>query len=139
MVLCLAAVVVVTGCASTKITNHEVLVTDLSPRPATIWVYNFAATADEVPDNSALVGGFDLDMTPQIAEEIAQRHEAGQRNGDRAGRADQRHGNAGPDGLPLRSKPRRSTTFSSRYYLLSVKEGSGTMRVVIDFMPENLR
>src|SRR5277367_2853858 len=71
VVLCLFALVVITGCASTKVTNREQLVTGPIPRPNTIWVYNFAATAADVPTNSSLAGE-DLDTTPQTAEEIAE-------------------------------------------------------------------
>ena len=131
VVLCLAALVVVTGCASTKITNHEVLVTGPLPRPATIWVYNFAATADEVPDNSALAGETDLDTTPQTAEEIA--------NGMKLGNemATELVAQINDMGMPaqmasLQSKPQINDLLI-RGYLLSVKEGSGTMRVVIGF------
>src|SRR6267378_6682942 len=71
--LCIAglAAAILTGCASTKITNREQLVTGPIPRPATIWVYDFAATAADVPANSALVGEKDLDTAPpQTAEQI---------------------------------------------------------------------
>ena len=44
------------GCASTKVTNRQQLVTGRLPRPARIWVYDFAATARDVPADSALAG-----------------------------------------------------------------------------------
>src|SRR5882762_2610364 len=71
--LCLAglAAVMLSGCASTKISDREQLVTGPLPRPANIWVYDFAATAADVPANSALAGE-DLDTTPQTAEQIAE-------------------------------------------------------------------
>jgi Domain of unknown function (DUF4410) len=68
----LITMVVVTACASTKITNREQLVTEKIPRPATIWVYDFAATPADVPADSALSGHPDLDTTPQTAEQIAE-------------------------------------------------------------------
>jgi len=61
--LCLFAVLFATGCASTKISNPEELVTGPIPRPGTIWVYAFATAAD-VPANFALVGEKDLDTAP---------------------------------------------------------------------------
>ena len=72
--LCLVscAIGILAGCASTKVTNREILVTGHIPQPATIWVYHFAATADEVPANSALAGETDLDTTPQTPEEITE-------------------------------------------------------------------
>src|SRR5450432_729803 len=73
--LCLAVCIIsiFSGCASTKVTNREILVTGKIPRPATIWVYDFAATAADVPANSALAGEKDLDTAPpQTAEQIAE-------------------------------------------------------------------
>ena len=61
---------ILAGCASTKITNREQLVTGPIPRPGTIWVYDFAATAADVPTNSALADEKDLDTAaPQTAEQ----------------------------------------------------------------------
>src|SRR5208337_388456 len=68
---CLFAMLFATGCASTKVSNREELVTGQIPRPATIWVYDFAATAADVPANSALAGE-NLDTTPQTPEQIAE-------------------------------------------------------------------
>ena len=48
IVLCLLALLVVAGCAKTKITSRGELVTDQLPRPAHIWVYDFAATPADV-------------------------------------------------------------------------------------------
>ncbi len=42
IVICLFAMVVVAGCASTKVSTQP-LVTEQLPRPATIWVYDFSA------------------------------------------------------------------------------------------------
>ena len=71
LVLGLFALVAITGCASTKITDREQLVTGPLPKPAHIWVYDFVATPDDVPANSALAGE-DLDTTPQTEEQIAE-------------------------------------------------------------------
>ena len=57
--LVLAAAVAVTcliGCSSTKITDRHQLVTGKLPRPAHIWIYNFADTAHELPMDFALAG-----------------------------------------------------------------------------------
>ena len=73
LVGCLLAVLLAAGCASTKITNREELVTGKVPRPGTIWVYAFAATAADIPTNSALADEKDLDKAPpQTAEQIAE-------------------------------------------------------------------
>jgi hypothetical protein len=125
------ALIVITGCASTKMTNREILVTGHIPRPATIWVYNFAATAAEVPDNSALVGETDLDTTPQTAEEIAE----GMKLGNEM--ATELVTKINAMGMPaqmasLTTKPQINDIIV-RGYLLSVKEGSGAMRVIVGF------
>jgi len=59
------------GCASTKVTSRDELVTEKLPRPAHIWVHDFAATAADVPANSALAGQHSEHSTPQTAEHIA--------------------------------------------------------------------
>jgi hypothetical protein len=127
----LCAVIAVSGCASTKVTNREILVTGHITRPATIWVYNFAATAAEVPANSALAGEADLDTTPQTAEEIAE----GMKLGNEMATELVKQINA--MGMPaqiasLASKP-QINDIVIRGYLLSVKQGSGVMRVVVGF------
>ena len=63
IILCLLALLMIAGCASTKITGRDEIVTGKLPRPYTIWVYDFAATPADVPDESALAG--------QTAKEIA--------------------------------------------------------------------
>ncbi len=67
----IAALVIVmaAGCAKTKITKREQLVTGPLPKPANIWVYDFAATPKDVPADSELAGKFE--SAPQTDEEIA--------------------------------------------------------------------
>jgi Domain of unknown function (DUF4410) len=69
LVPCLFAMVVAVGCASTKVSNRQELVTRQLPRPNTIWVYDFAATPADVPADSALAGQYST--RPQTAEQIA--------------------------------------------------------------------
>ena len=45
------------GCASTKVTNRERLVYDQLPKPNQILVYDFAASAADVPADSTLALG----------------------------------------------------------------------------------
>jgi hypothetical protein len=67
MVLCLFAVVVIAGCASTNVTQRQELVTGQIARPNNIWVYDFAATPADVPADSDIAA----DSTPQTPEQIA--------------------------------------------------------------------
>ena len=77
IVLCLFALVVIAGCASTKISNRDELVTGKIPRPSTIWVHDFAATPADIPAESALAGQYSEHSTPQTDKEIATGRELG--------------------------------------------------------------
>jgi hypothetical protein len=73
--LCLAGLVVLAGCASTKVTSQERQVYGNLPRPNRIVVYDFAATPAEIPSYSAFSGQF-LSYPP-TAEEAAIGRELG--------------------------------------------------------------
>ncbi|HEX3857441.1 MAG TPA: DUF4410 domain-containing protein [Verrucomicrobiae bacterium] len=130
VILCLFALVVITGCASTKVTNREQLVTGPIPRPNTIWIYDFAATAADVPPNSALAGE-DLDTTPQTAGQIA----AGMKLGDQIATElvwqINAMGMSAQQASPA-TKP-QVNDIVIRCYLLSVQQGSTVERVAIGF------
>ena len=57
-VLCMFALLLVAGCASTEIYNRQKIVTGRIPRPAHVWVYDFGATPEDVPADSALAGQY---------------------------------------------------------------------------------
>jgi hypothetical protein len=130
--LCLVscAISLLAGCASTKIVNREQLVTGPIPRPNTIWVYNFAATAADVPTNSSLAGE-DLDTTPQTAEEIAEGMKLGNAIATELVWQINAMGMQAQMASP-ETKP-QINDIVIRGYLLSVKEGSGVARVVVGF------
>jgi hypothetical protein len=71
IVLCLLGLVVVAGCASTQVSNRQEIVFGPIPRPAHIWVYDFAATPADVPAYSALAGQPSASSTLQTPEQIA--------------------------------------------------------------------
>jgi hypothetical protein len=71
IVLSLFTLLIIAGCASTKVTSRSEVVTGQIPRPDTIWVYDFAATPGDVPAESALAGQYSEPDTPQTAEQIA--------------------------------------------------------------------
>jgi len=56
ILLCLFALLLIAGCALTKVTSRDEIVTGKLPRPNTILVHDFAATPEDVPDHSALAG-----------------------------------------------------------------------------------
>ena len=70
IVLCLFALLPVGGYAATEITQRNELVTEKVPRPDHIWVYDFAATAADLPADSALAGQASEHSTPQTPEQI---------------------------------------------------------------------
>lgn len=67
---CVIAMVVAVGCAKTQVTRKPVATGQL-PRPANIWVYDFAATAADLPAGSDLAGVMSRDAAPQTPEQIA--------------------------------------------------------------------
>jgi len=68
--LYLLALLVIAGCASTKVTSRDEAAVGKLPRPNTIWVYDFAATPEDVPEESALAGQYSEHNPPQTAEHI---------------------------------------------------------------------
>jgi len=130
--LCLVALMVAAGCASTETSDRQRLVYEKLPRPAHIWVYDFSATPAEVPAASALAGQTTEHATPQTAEQV----ELGRKLGE-AIATDIVEEIRGGMGLP--AKKASSSTQPEindiviRGYLLSVEEGSATKRVAIGF------
>jgi len=61
----------ISGCASTKVSDRDQMVSGQLPKPNHIWVYDFAASAAEIPANSAFVGSGLQDAPDQSAEHIA--------------------------------------------------------------------
>jgi Domain of unknown function (DUF4410) len=130
LVSCLIAIGMVSGCASTKVSDREVLVTEKIPRPDRILVHDFVATPADVPPDSALVAA-EMANSQQTPEHIA----TGRRVG--ADMATQLVQEIRGMGLPAE----RATTQSMpkindiviRGYLLSVDEGSTAKRVAIGF------
>jgi len=123
--------VLATGCASTKVTSQEILVTGPLPRPGNILVYDFAATAAGVPADSALASQYSVDATPQTPGQIA----AGRQLGVEI--AAELVGRIHDLGMPAQrasteTKP-QINDLVIRGYLLSINEGSATKRVVIGF------
>jgi hypothetical protein len=119
---------VIAGCASTKVTDRQQLVTGQLPRPDHILVYDFAATPAEVPAESALAGQHTEHSAPQTAEQIA----TGRKVGDEVAKELVKEIRA--MGMPAEhaytAKPQLNDIVI-RGYLLSVDEGSAAKRVGI--------
>ena len=130
IVSCLFALVVVAGCASTKVTQQR-LVTEKVPRPDRILVYDFAATPGDVPADSPVAGQHAEHSTPQTAEHIAMGRQVG------AAIAAQLVAEIRGMGLPAERASHQTTPRLNdiviRGSLLSIEEGSEAKRLVIGF------
>ncbi|MEW6584674.1 MAG: DUF4410 domain-containing protein [Nitrospirota bacterium] len=131
IVMGLFAMIVVAGCASTKVTSREQLVTEQLPRPAHIWVYDFAATAADLPVDSALAGQHSGDATSQTAEHIATGRELGVQIA--AQLVEEIRGMGLPAEHVVPGTAQLINDIVIRGYLISFDEGDATKRVAIGF------
>ena len=131
LVLCLFPLAVIAGCASTQVSNRQVLVTGNIPRPGNIWVYDFAASPADVPAESGLAGQIAEPTTPQTAEQIAEGRKVG------ADLAAQLVEQIRAMGMPAaQASPATTPSLNDlviRGYLLSVDPGNAAERVAIGF------
>jgi hypothetical protein len=131
IVLCLLALLVIAGCGSTKVTSRNELVTGQIPRPAHIWVYDFAATPADVPAESALAGQHSEHSTPQTAQQIATGRKLG------AEIASELVKEIRGMGMPAEHAVAGSTPQINdiviRGYLISYNKGSEAKRIAIGF------
>lgn len=131
LIITLGACVLATGCASTKVSDRQEYTGGKIPRPAHIWVYDFAATSAEIPAGSALAGQHRQHETPQSQEQIAAGRQAGAEIAAELVRL------IDEMGMPAR----RATSATKpaindlvfRGYILSVDPGDATKRVAIGF------
>ena len=70
LLFCMIAILVVAACAKTQITNRKPVATGQLPRPANVWVYDFAATPADVAADSAVAVQYSKGATPQTTEDI---------------------------------------------------------------------
>jgi hypothetical protein len=129
--VCLLAALVAAGCASTKVTNQEQLVTGPLPRPSMIWVYNFAATPADLPPNSTIAREFTVDTTPQTPEQIAAGRQLG--SGIAAQLAQQIREMGLPAQVVVGGEMPRVNDIIFRGCLVSIEEGSAAKRVIVGF------
>lgn len=71
-VLCLLALVVVAGCASTNVTQQTPMSNPGLAKPNQIWVYNFIANPSDMPADSSIAGSVSAPSTPPTREQIEQ-------------------------------------------------------------------
>jgi hypothetical protein len=127
--LCMLALFAIAGCATTKVSDRDQLVTGQLPKPNHIWVYDFAASAADIPANSVFGGAGLQDASDQSAENIATGREIGAQIAGELVTAIQQMG------LPAELGTKGSTVqiddLEIRGYVISLKKGSETERVAI--------
>ena len=125
----LLAVIVFTGCAKTKVTNRERVVYEQLPRPSAIYVYDFSASAADVPKDSSLAGN------PAGAPPTGDLAQLGQHLGTtiRAQLVDSIREMGLPAQQGVFGQNMRPNDIVIRGYLVSVEPGSATKRMTIGF------
>jgi hypothetical protein len=117
--------------AGTKITDSDQIVVQEIPKPAHIWVYDFAATGADVPADSALAGQYSDHDTPQSPEQI----EAGRKLGAEiaANLVKQISAMGMPTARPVTGNKPQTNDLVIRGILVSVTGGSKKKRIAIGF------
>jgi hypothetical protein len=131
IVLCLMALLMTAGCASTKVTSRSEQVYGQLPRPDTIWVYDFAATPEDVPDESSLAGQYSEHSTPQTDKEIATGRQLGAEIA--AQLVEQIRAMGMPAARAMAGTTPQINDIVIRGYLISYNAGSAAKRIMIGF------
>ncbi len=117
------------ACASTEVASRDQVVTGQLPRPGNIWVYDFAATATDVPAESGIAGQYGDYDTPQTAEQIATGKQLGAEIAEELVAEIRNMGMPAAHAWPGTSQQINDIVI--RGYLLSMKEGDAAKRVVV--------
>ena len=75
--LCLLALFVVAGCASTNVTQQTPMSNPTLAKPNQIWVYNFIANPADMPADSSIAGSVSAPSTPPTRDQIEQGRKLG--------------------------------------------------------------
>jgi len=128
---CVFLLAFLAGCASSTITARQEYQGEKIARPDHILVYDFAATAEDVPPDSAMAGQYGEHSTPQTPEQIANGRQVG------AEIAQLLVQEIRGMGLPAEQATDRSAPqigdLVIRGYILSIDQGDATKRVAIGF------
>jgi hypothetical protein len=130
-VMYLFTLLIISGCASTKMTSRDELVTGEIPRPNTIWVHDFAATPADVPDESAFSGQYSEQIPPQTAKEIATGRQLGAEIASQL--IEQINGMGMSAERASAGTTPQINDLVIRGYLVSYNEGSAAKRILIGF------
>jgi len=128
VVVCLFALIFLAGCASTTVSDRQVLVTEKMPRPNRILVNNFAATPADAPELANQPGGAG---TPQTSEQLQTGRELGAKIASELAAEIRAMGLPG-EAVPIGTQPQMNDIII-KGYLLSAQEGSAAKRMTIGF------
>jgi hypothetical protein len=126
----LFAVVLLGGCASTKITNNAQLVNEQLPKPERILVYDFVSSAAQMPTDSAYAGQYTTPAEQPTAEQLALGHRLG--TSIAAQLVEAIHEMGMPATQVAEATPQLNDIVI-RGYLVSIDKGSATKRMTIGF------
>ncbi len=129
ILFCLVTLLLIAGCASTKVTSRQRLVAGDLPRPEHIWVYDFVATPADVPADSAFTGQYET--VPQTSEQIATGRDLGAQIASELVRRIREMGLPAARATALTRPQLNDLVFKG--YLLSIDEGSAAKRIAIGF------
>jgi hypothetical protein len=131
IVMCFFILLVVASCASTKVASRQEYTGGDLPRPEHIWVYDFVATAADVPADSELSGQHSEHPTPQTDEQIATGRKLGAEIAAELVKQILAMGLPAVHASTL-TRPQLNDLVI-KGYLLSIDEGSATKRIAIGF------
>lgn len=117
------------GCASTKVSDRQVLVTEKIARPDRILVYPFDVAPGDIPGESALAG--QVDAAPMTAQELAEGRELGAQVASAL--ADEIQQMGLPAAIPAAGTRPQIGDIVIRGYFVSIDEGSAAQRMVVGF------
>lgn len=127
----LFALFVLSGCASTKVSDRDTYSGGPLPRPGQIIVYDFAATAEDVAIDSAIAGKTAAPAIPPTVDQVELDKQLGMQI------AEELAAEIRAMGMPaIRATSTtvpRINDFMLRGYLLSVDQGSELKRVTLGF------
>ena len=122
---------VLTGCATTKVTQQTPMVSPGLPRPNQIWVYDFIADPAKIPANSSISANLSAPSTPPTTDELETGRQLGALIAKELVADIQAMGlsavQAGPGSVP------QVGDGVIRGYLVSVQGGGAVKRFVIGF------
>ena len=128
---CLIVLAIMAGCASTTVSDRQQVASGYLPRPAQIWVYDFAATPADVPPESALAGQSSAGAAPQTAQQIAEGRKLGSEIAAQLVQQINSMGMAAAVASPATRPQLNDVVIEGS--LLSVQQGSAAERVTIGF------